>query len=29
MGGVDWSGLVQDRYRWRAVVNAAMKLRVL
>jgi hypothetical protein len=27
-GGVDWIGLAQDRYRWRALVNAVMKLRV-
>jgi hypothetical protein len=25
---VDWIGLAQDRYRWRALVNAVMKLRV-
>jgi hypothetical protein len=25
---VDWIGLVQDRYRWRAVVNSVMNLRV-
>jgi hypothetical protein len=25
---VDWIGLVQDRYRWRALVNTVMKLRV-
>jgi hypothetical protein len=25
---VDWIGLAQDRYRWRAVVNLVMKLRV-
>jgi hypothetical protein len=25
---VDWIDLAQDRYRWRAVVNAAMNLRV-
>jgi hypothetical protein len=23
-GGVDWIGLVKDRDRWRALVNAAM-----
>jgi hypothetical protein len=23
---VDWIGLAQDRYRWRAVVNSVMKL---
>jgi hypothetical protein len=22
----DWIGLAQDRYRWRALVNAVMKL---
>jgi hypothetical protein len=27
-GGVGWIGLVEDRYRWRALVNAAMNLRV-
>ena len=27
-GGVEWIGLVQDRKRWRAVVNGVMKLRV-
>jgi hypothetical protein len=27
-GGVDWIGMAQDMYRWRAFVNAAMKLRV-
>jgi hypothetical protein len=26
---VDWIGLAQDRYRWRALVNSVMKLRVL
>jgi hypothetical protein len=25
---VDWIGLVQDRYRWKAPVNSVMKLRV-
>jgi hypothetical protein len=24
--GVDWIGLAQDRYRWRAVVNTVMNL---
>jgi hypothetical protein len=28
-GGVDWIRLSQDRERWRAVVSAMMKLRVL
>jgi hypothetical protein len=28
LGGVDWIGLVQDRYRRRALVNAVMNLRV-
>jgi hypothetical protein len=27
-GGVDWIGLVKDRNRWRALVNAAMNLLV-
>jgi hypothetical protein len=27
-GLVDWIGLVQDRYRLRAIVNAVMNLRV-
>jgi hypothetical protein len=25
---VDWIGLAQNRYRWRALVNSAMNLRV-
>jgi hypothetical protein len=25
---VDWIGLAQDRYRWRALVNKVMNLRV-
>jgi hypothetical protein len=25
---VDWIGLVQDRYRWRALVKSVMNLRV-
>jgi hypothetical protein len=28
-GGVDWIRLAKDRDRWRAVVSAAMNLRVL
>jgi hypothetical protein len=27
-GGVDWIELVQNRDRWRAVVNVVMKIRV-
>jgi hypothetical protein len=27
-GGVDWIGLVQDREKWRALVNAVMNLQV-
>jgi hypothetical protein len=25
---VDWIGLAQDRYRWKALVNTVMNLRV-
>jgi hypothetical protein len=28
MNVVDWIGLAQDRYRWRALVNSVMNLRV-
>jgi hypothetical protein len=28
-GGVDWIGLAQDRYNWRALVNEVMNFRVL
>ena len=28
MGSMDWIDLTQDRDRWRALVNAAMNLRV-
>jgi hypothetical protein len=28
VGVVDWIGLAHDRYRWRALVNAAMNLQV-
>jgi hypothetical protein len=26
LSGVDWIGLAQDRYRWRALVNSVMNL---
>jgi hypothetical protein len=28
LGGVDWIGLARERYRWRALLNAVMNLRV-
>jgi hypothetical protein len=28
LNAVDWIGLAQDRYRWRALVNSVMNLRV-
>jgi hypothetical protein len=28
VSGVDWIGLAQDRYRWRALVNSVINLRV-
>jgi hypothetical protein len=28
LDGVDWIGLAQDRYKWRALLNAVMNLRV-
>jgi hypothetical protein len=28
LGVVDWIGLAQDRYRWRALVNAVMNRQV-
>ena len=27
-GGMEWIDVAQDRYRWRALVNAVMNLRV-
>jgi hypothetical protein len=27
-GGVDWIGMTQDKDRWRALVDAAMNLRI-
>jgi len=27
-GDMDWINLAEDRYRWRALVNAVMNLRV-
>jgi hypothetical protein len=28
LNGVDWIGLAQDRYKWRALVSLVMNLRV-
>jgi hypothetical protein len=28
LGGVDWIGLTQDRYRWGALVNVVMNLQI-
>jgi hypothetical protein len=28
LGELDWIGLAQDRYSWRALVNAVMSLQV-
>jgi hypothetical protein len=28
LGVVDWIGLIQDKYRWRDLVNAVMNFRV-
>jgi hypothetical protein len=28
VSAVEWIGLTQDRYRWRALVNSVMNLRV-
>jgi hypothetical protein len=27
-GGMDWTELAQDRYRWRTIVNEVMNLRI-
>jgi hypothetical protein len=27
-GGVDWIGLAQDMYKWRALVNVVMNIQV-
>jgi hypothetical protein len=27
-GDMDWINLAEDRYRWRALVNAVMNLRI-
>jgi hypothetical protein len=28
LGGVDWIGLVRDRYKWTALVNSVMNFQV-
>jgi hypothetical protein len=28
LGGMDWTGLARDQYRWRVFVNAVMNLQV-
>jgi hypothetical protein len=28
LGGMDWIGLAQDSYSWKALVNAVMNLRI-
>jgi hypothetical protein len=28
LGGVEWIGLAEDRYKWRALLNTVMKIRV-
>jgi hypothetical protein len=28
LGGVDWIGLAQDRYKWRVLANAVLNIRV-